>query len=405
MKILVLGINYYPELTGISVYTSDMCEYLAAAGHEVEVVTGFPYYPQWEVFPGYRGKVYASEEVNGVTIRRCYVYTTKKLSSLKRIIHEASFIVSSFFRSLFVQRPDILLVVSPPLGLGLSGYVLSRLKRVPLIFHVQDLQPDAAVGLGMLKKGKLTRFLYAVEKFIYKKARMVTTISKSMREKTLAKGIAPEKVELLPNWATLEPAQGDDHSASFREEFGLEGKFVFLYSGNVGKKQGLETLIEAFSDIEDSNAVCLIVGEGANIAALKERAKQAAVANIRFLPLQPKERLLSMLRAADVCLVIQKTVVSDIVFPSKMTNIMAAGCASLVTAEEHTELAQAVIESDSGYVALPENVESLRKKMVYALSDSSLSERRARAAAYAQKHLAKGVILKEFDALLKRIVN
>lgn len=403
MKLCVLGINYFPELTGIAAYSTDMCDYLANKGYDVEVVTGFPYYPQWEIQSEYQGKLYFSEDVNSVSVKRCYLYVRKSINSFERILHECSFILTSFFRALFCSKPDVLFVVSPPLGLGLSGIALSWIKKVPIVFHVQDLQPDAAVELGMLKSGRLTSLLYRIEKFIYQNATRVTTISRSMKERIVAKGIDPEKIALLPNWSTMDIVNTEGASADFRDEFDLKGKFVFLYSGNVGNKQGLEILIEASAGLGDSDVVVLIVGDGANIQKLKQHAKRNNTHNIRFLPLQPKNRLLAMLRAADACLVVQKRVVSDIVFPSKMTNIMAAGCATVVTAEKDTELAQAVLESDSGYVAEPENVESLMTCMRDCIRDKDLVAKRRRAREYAENKLDKNVILDDLDDFLRKL--
>lgn len=404
MKICVLSINYYPELTGIAVYSTDMCEYLAQKGHEVVVVTGFPYYPQWEICEEYRGKIYLDEKRNSVLVRRCYLYVEKNISSLKRILHECSFILTSFFRVFFSPKPDLLFVVSPPLGLGVSGYLLGLIRRLPVVFHVQDLQPDAAIELGMIKKGGGAELLYKIEKFIYRKSTMVTTISRSMKNRIVAKGIESSKVVLFPNWSTLDAIGAEDEVCAFRREFDLVGKFVFLYSGNVGKKQGLEILVEASALLDESRAVVLIVGDGVNIIKLKQHAEKCNARNVRFLPLQPKSRLLTMLRAADVCLVIQKKGVSDIVFPSKMTNIMSAGCATVVTADKGTELAQAVYESASGYVAEPESVESLLGCMKDCFFDTDLSAKRRRAKQYAEKVFDKKAILESFDMFLKEVV-
>ena len=165
MEILVLGINYHPELTGIGVYTAELCEYLAKRGHRVTVITGFPYYPQWKIANGYKGQFYQREDRNRITIRRSYLFVPQKVSSFKRIVHETSFMLTSFINALFSGKYNILFTVSPPLGLGITSIILSKIKQIPFVFHIQDLQPDAAAELGMLKNNKLLNLLYKIVGF------------------------------------------------------------------------------------------------------------------------------------------------------------------------------------------------------------------------------------------------
>jgi colanic acid biosynthesis glycosyl transferase WcaI len=207
MKIAVLGINYWPDETGIAPFTTGKCEYLASCGHKVTAFTAMPYYPAWEVPDSYRRRLFIREQRAGVTIVRSWLYVPKRLSSLKRIIHEGSFVISSFVRSIGSSgknRPDVLIVVTPPLALGLAAFVLSRKWKIPFVQHVADLQPDAAVDLGMLSPTGFTRVLYAIERLSYRKAAVVSTLTASMREKIVGKGIDSEKVILSPDWARPE---------------------------------------------------------------------------------------------------------------------------------------------------------------------------------------------------------
>src|ERR1700733_12229617 len=144
MRILVLTINYWPEQTGIGAVVTRRCEYLASAGHEVTVCTGMPYYPEWRVDAAYSGKMFLREERNGVTILRSWMWVPKKVTSAKRVLFEASFLTTSLLNAVRKKSPGLLVVVSPPLGLGLSAILLKRLFKVPYVFDVMDLQPDAA---------------------------------------------------------------------------------------------------------------------------------------------------------------------------------------------------------------------------------------------------------------------
>ncbi|UTF49419.1 WcaI family glycosyltransferase [Desulfomicrobium sp. ZS1] len=405
MRISVLGINYAPELTGIAVYTTDLCEFLAEKGHDVEVTTGFPYYPEWEIPKKYSARLYARERLAGVTVKRCYLYVAKNITPIKRIIHESSFLISSLFSLCFSRRSDVMLVISPPLGLGIIAYIISKIKRMPFIFHIQDMQPDAAIDLGMLKNSNAILFLRYIEKIIYKNADYVSTISYSMMQKLIDKSLSKKKLFLLRNWITIDCISDSITSYMFREKYGLIDKFVFLYSGNIGEKQGLEHVIHAAAQISDPNIQFVISGNGANIAKLKRLAGNMDVSNVLFIDLQPKECLAAMLRAADVCLIIQKEVMSTLVFPSKLMNIMMAGRPSVVTTTEDTELGRVIVDSGSGYLCEPENSDRLREALLAAYGDERLREKGDNAFQYALQHFSKKAILNEFNEFLMKEVE
>ena len=152
MRLLVWGINYAPEVVGIAPHNVALCEFAKGEGHDVEMVTTFAYYPEWEKRPEDRGNVFRTDVLNSVPVHRCWHYVPERATALKRIIHEATFALTSTIRILLLRKPDVYVVVSPPLILGMTAWFVSKVKGAPFIFHVKDLQPDAAVGLGMLRK-------------------------------------------------------------------------------------------------------------------------------------------------------------------------------------------------------------------------------------------------------------
>src|SRR5688572_1879232 len=176
-RILVWGINYSPEVTGIAPYNTLLCEFLASRGHRVEMVTTFPYYPAWKKRSGDRGKWFRTETKGAVVVHRSWHYVPRRVTAWRRICHEASFVLTSFLRMLFLSPPDLFVVVSPPLLLGPAAWLIGFIKSAPFLFHVQDLQPDAAMALAMLKKGVLVRGLYRLEGIAYDKAAAVSAIS------------------------------------------------------------------------------------------------------------------------------------------------------------------------------------------------------------------------------------
>ena len=196
MRIIINGINYFPELTGIGKYTGEMAEWLAASGHEVLVITAPPYYPQWKVFSGYTSFLYKSETINGVKVIRCPIWVPKKPSGLKRLIHLASFALSSMPIMLwkaFRLQPDIVFVVEPPFLCSPIAIIASKLGRARAWLHIQDFEIDAAFNLGMLKSNKLKTWVTAFETWLMKKFDVVSTISERMLERLKFKGVTAEK--------------------------------------------------------------------------------------------------------------------------------------------------------------------------------------------------------------------
>ncbi len=361
MRILVLTINYWPEVTGIGAVLTRRCENLAAAGHDVTVCTGMPYYPEWRIHAGYQRKAFVREERNGVTILRSWMWVPGKVTSVKRILFEASFLASSLLRAINTRKPELLLVVSPPLGLGLSAVFLSRWWKIPYAFDVMDLQPDAAADLGMLPRPVLP-VLYRMEALAYRKAALITTITEGMRQKIVSKNIPPEKVVVVPPPAdgTMFGVGDAVTGAEFRRKHGLEGKFVVAHSGNMGVKQGLDVMLDAALQLrEQSDFAFVLAGDGAMKSRLEQRAATLGLANVRFLPLQEHCEFLQMLAATDLALIVQQSSVSDIVFPSKTVTLLSAARPVAASVSARSEIGRVIRQSGGGIVTEPENVDAL----------------------------------------------
>jgi len=290
MRIIVWGINYAPEFTGIAPHSVALCEFLHARGHNVEMVTTFSYYPTWTKRPEDRGTLYRSRVVNGVPVHRCWHFVPPQVSALKRILHEATFVLTSSLRCLALARPDAYVVVSPPLLLGAAGWLVGEIKRVPFVFHVQDMQPDAAVGLGMLRAGWFTKALYALEGFAYRSAARVSGITHGMLAKFRRKGVPDAKLIYFPNAISLSHHPAGSARGEFRAQKGLPlDKFLAVYAGNLGVKQGLDQLIEAARLLRNDRIHIVICGDGAQRDLLAEQIRTLKLPNISMLPLKEGE--------------------------------------------------------------------------------------------------------------------
>lgn len=349
MRVIVWGINYAPEFTGIAPHSVALCEFLHSRGHDVEMVTTFAYYPTWQKRPEDRSTLYRSETVKGVPVHRCWHFVPPRVSALKRILHEASFVFTSTLRILALPRPDVFVVVSPPLLLGSAGWLVGQLKRAPFVYHVQDMQPDAAVGLGMLKAGWFIRALYALEAFAYKSAARVSGITRGMLVKFRRKGVPEEKLIYFPNAISLPDHALPIERGLFRKGNGLPADdFLAVYAGNLGVKQGLDVLMDAAQLVQDKRIRIVICGDGAQRDVLKEQVRTLQLPNVTMLPLQQGENYTALLADADLCFITQQSGSGNSFFPSKLLGLLAQSKPVITVADPESELAEAVVEGNFG---------------------------------------------------------
>ncbi len=407
MRILIYDINYSPELTGVGKYTGEMGTWLAEQAHSVSVITAMPYYPEWEVHKAYQGKLWFTEVIDGVTVHRCPFYVPKKVTSLKRMLHEFSFVLSSlvyWFRVFFDKPYDMVICVAPPFHIGLLPVLYSTLRGVPLWLHLQDLQIDMARELGMLTNRRFLNLMFGVEKFILKRSAVVSTISEGMSRKVAEKNIITSPCVLFPNWVDDVYIKPLPREESLRTEFGLcEADKVVLYSGSLGEKQGLELIIEAAHHFSaQSDMKFLICGSGGGKARLEALVQTYALTNVQFHPLQPYEKLSALLATADIHLVLQKKSASDLVLPSKLTGILSAGGCALVAALPGTTLYNVIDSHTMGIIIEPESADALIGGINHAFA-TDLTVYRQNAQEYAKCCLSKEMILQTFNDELLRV--
>ncbi|MFL6519314.1 MAG: WcaI family glycosyltransferase [Chthoniobacterales bacterium] len=349
MRVIVWGINYAPEFTGIAPHSVALCEFLDAQGHDVEMVTSFAYYPTWQKRAEDRGRLYRTDVVHGVPVHRCWHFVPARVSALKRIVHEGSFVFTSTVRALLLERPDVFVVVSPPLLLGAAAWFVGKLKRAPFVFHVQDMQPDAAVGLGMLKQSWFTRALYALEGFAYRHAARTSGITHGMLKSFRSKGVPESKLVYFPNAIDLKNEEPAPARGEFRKRYGFPAEeFLAIYAGNLGVKQGLEVLLDTAALLRDKAIRFLICGDGAQREALAARAREMQLPNFSMLPLQVGRDYRALLVDADVCFITQQAGAGNSFFPSKLLGIVAESKPIVIVAAPESELALSLAQGNFG---------------------------------------------------------
>jgi colanic acid biosynthesis glycosyl transferase WcaI len=411
MRILIYGINFAPELTGIGKYTGEMAAYLAARGHAVRVITAPPYYPWWRIQPGYSGGAYRKENWKGVEVYRCPLWlpaspaAAGKISGFQRLLHLGSFAASSLpvVVGQVRWRPERVMVLAPSLFNAPLAVLLARLCGAKAWLHIQDFELDAAQRLRILPRlAFLFHLALKAESALYRSFDAVSTISSRMVAKLKEKGVAPQRALYFPNWVDPEQIFPLPGYNALRDELEIPSESqVILYSGSMGQKQGLELLVEAARLLAGERQILfLMCGEGPARPWLEQLA--GSQANLRFLPLQPPERLNEMLNLAAIHVLPQKAGAADLVMPSKLGGMLASGRVVIAAAEPGTELAE-VIEP-LGRVVPPEQAQSLAEEIRRLVDQPALREELGcRGRSFVEKTWAKDHVLGEFLQALQSL--
>lgn len=395
MRIIINGINYFPELIGIGKYTGEMAEWLAANGHEVIVITAPPYYPSWKVLNGYSSFLYKTEIVNGVKIIRCPIWVPEKPSGLKRLLHLFSFAISSMpilLWKAFFFRPDKILVIEPPFLCSPATLVAAKMSGAKSWLHIQDFEIDAAFNLGILSSKRLQSWVCSAESWLMRRFSQVSTISVKMLERVALKGVDPTRSFLFENWVEIDAIYPLDDKPGLIKELKLpESRSIILYSGNMGEKQGLELIVDAASNLNNrTDLLFVLCGDGPSKGKLQRMSK--SLNNVIFLPLQPLGKLNELLNLADVHLLPQKSGAEDLVMPSKLTNMMASGKPVVATAIEGTQIANVL--DDCGIVVEPDNAVAFSDAIYQLITNKEEAKRLGdNCRLYAEKHWKKDNVL------------
>ncbi len=404
MKIILLSMNFAPELTGIGKYSGEMADELVRRGHEVVVVCAPPYYPKWDLARGYSNQAYTREQTKpGLTVMRCPVWLPKRLGGLSRLLHLASFAASSFpvLMRLVAGRPALVFVVAPALFAAPAGWLTARLCGATAWLHVQDFEMDAAFELGLLRGAFIRKLVRAGERRLMGAFDRVSTISRRMLRQLDSKGVGVERRELLPNWVDIDQVVPGDRSPDLRRMLSIgDQQTVCLFSGTLNRKQGLAAVVDAARLLASRRDIVFVIcGNGELRKSLEDASRD--LPNVRFLDLQPLARLNELLNMADVHLLPQLRGAADLVMPSKLGGMLASGRPVVAAAAQGTEIATVV--EGCGVVTEPECAQGIADAVVELASDE---ERRLRlgvaARDYAHRNFATGAVFDRLDLSLER---
>jgi colanic acid biosynthesis glycosyl transferase WcaI len=412
VRTLLLTLVFAPDTVSTANLLSELVDRLAARGHEFTVLTSTPHYneeadaiarqplhPKWDhlLFESHR---------NGTAVYHARI-RKKRGRILGRLFDYSVFHLITGAAALFLAKDhDVILVPSPPLSIGLEAAIISAIRRVPFIYNVQEIYPDVAVTLGLLKNKIAIRLLEAVERFVYRRARRITVISDRFRDRLLMKGVQPGKIKVIPNFVDTEAVRPSQQVNNFSVTQALNGRFVILYAGNVGLTQDFESLLTAAGITLDlPDIVFLVVGNGTRAQWLQEEITRRRLSNIRFLPYQPQSSVIDVYATSTLCVVPLKKGTSHGTFPSKIYTIMAAGRPAIVIADSDSELSDVVRRAECGVVIEPEDRDQLGMTIRHLYEKREQLKRWGEAGRdYVTRQHSAAATAEAYDKLLKELV-
>ena len=400
-RVLVVGINYAPEHTGIAPYTTQASDHVAGEGAEVLALAGVPHYPHWTVPAAYRRSLRVQEQHRQVTVRRLRHTVPPRQSARSRATYEATFGANVLAQRL-PWKPDVVLAVVPSLLGAAAAAVHARRAGAPLVLWVQDLMGPAAAQSGIAGGGRVAKLAGALEGRVIRAAREVIVVSGAFRLYVNAAGIYVEDIHVVPNWTHVEPATQDRAAVRRRMGWG-EDEIVALHSGNMGLKQGLDNLIAA-ARLAAAPVRIVLMGDGSQREALEQHG--AGVERLSILPPADGPDFPDVLAAADVLLVNERASAVDMSLPSKLTSYFSAGLPVLAAVPPRGGTASEVLRSGGGRLVAPEDPAALVQALVALGADPQERARLGeRGAEHAARHLNQAASLGRVVEVLQRAIE
>ena len=377
MNILYVSQYFPPEMGAPSARASELTLHWSQAGHKVSVLAGFPNHPtgvvpeNWK--PRLRRLIY-NEKYGDVDVFRTWLWPLPNRKAHERMRNYASFCISAAFRGVTLPRPDVVIGSSPQLLVALAAWWISFCHRIPFVFEVRDLWPESLTAVGAGDEGSLLHHtIGAIARFLYERADHIVVVTPAFREHLIhCWHVSAEKISIVENGVEsglFAPSSGTARD-SLRRELEAEDKFIVCYIGTMGMAHGLETLLDAATELQHQNSqvLFLLIGEGAEKERLKAGAQARELRNLRFLDQQPREKIPAFISASDACLVLlKKTDVFKTVIPTKMLEFMS--CARPVILGVDGQARQIVEEANAGLIIEPENSRALVEATRFLQSD------------------------------------
>ncbi len=411
--IVFLSYFFTPDGLSTAVLMSQLAQDLQAQGNQLTVITTTPHYNLEEEALGAQplrplwGRWLQESELDGMRVLHVQVAPKGSRLWLRALDYIRYHLLGLVAGCFLVKDPDVLFVPSPPLTIGIHAWLLGMWHRIPFVYNVQEIYPDVAVKLGMLRNRSVIRLMERMEIFIYRRATKISVISEWFRRALASKDVQSEKLTVIPNFVDTEFVQPGERRNSLSDRLGLDGKFTVLYAGNIGLTQGFEFVMDTAQALDDRPEIhFLIIGGGARFEWVREQIAVRNLHNMTLLSYQPRSLVPQIYAAADLCLVPMKKGMAQDTFPSKIYTIMAAGRPTLASADEDSELAWVVQQADCGWHVPPDDAPALVQAIIAARQQQNLSQEKGDAGRrYVTKYHSRSAVAAQYQALIAETVN
>lgn len=412
-RIAFLSLIFPPDSVSTAQIMGELAAELNKFDHELIVLTTTPHYNRdieaesKQPLSSYWGKLLYKSIFNKIPVY--HIGMPKKSKHLgARIMPFLHFhILSCIIGMVFFKKPDIIIIPSPPITLGVCGWILSLFFRTQYIYNVQEIYPDCAISLGAIRNKMIIRFLYKFEAFVYNKAAAVTVIAPTMAQRLLKKGMPSHKIRVIPNFVDIKDIYPGLKDNEFSRNYNVYNKFVVSYAGNMGPAQDIESFIECANLLRYRQEInFMLVGDGMLKDKLKEKAEQLKLPNVTFIPYQPYSLVRQIYAASDLCLVPQLSEITSSAIPSKVYRIMACARPVLAMTKPNSDLAELVTKAKCGYVVKSGSAESLAEVIVKASKKPDLLYSMGKSGRnYVEKYYTREAISKLYHNLISSLIK
>ena len=405
MRILVLSQYYAPEPIP---KPHELAVGLAERGHQVVSITTFPNYPFGSLYADYPLRPWRWETMDGVRVLRLPIIPDHSRSSIRRILNYSSFMAATSVLGPLGSGPiDVMYVWHPPLTIGLSAWIIGLMRHSPFVYGVHDIWPEAAVATGMIRSRTIVKVLSRLEGFVYRRASAIGVVSPGFKRNLMGKGVPPDKVHVLTDWANEDIYRPVPPDAALAEETGMAGRFNVLFGGNIGLAQALDTVIETaqrLSHIPDIQFV--FVGGGVDVARLEALTREKGLANVRFLGRQPAEKMPYLYALADVLLAhFKRDPLFEISVPGKVFAYLA--CQRPVLMASEGDAADLVKAAGAGLACGAEDPDALARAVLefYRMSPESRAELGVAGRRAFLQQYSRNVLVQRHEELLLQVAT
>jgi colanic acid biosynthesis glycosyl transferase WcaI len=400
MKILLVSAFFPPEVGSASHLFYELGQALVKRGHEITVLTGLPRYHV--IGEKRRQSPFIYEKYRGLQVLRVFNLDVPWAQPVLRGLDQLTFALFAGLAGLTLPSFDAAVVYSPPLPLALATWALGRWRQRPVVVNIQDLFPQSAIDLGVLRNPRLIRIFRRMESFLYRRANL-TAHSEGNRRYIIKAGAAPERVTVIPNWIDTEAIKPGERHNGLRATLGLGEKFIVSFAGIMGFSQDLETVLQSAAILKNQDDIAfLMVGDGVVKPKLEKFVREHSLENVHFLPMQPKDKYPEVLAASDVCLATLRREVRTPVVPSKILSIMAAGRPVLASLPLEGDAAPLIAAAVCGLSIAPGEPETMAGAIRQLYEDAA---RREEMGAAGRGYVVRHFSLKHSAKLLEDCVR